>query len=148
MKNPCDLVTIMLDGEGIVIADVKPNAVIEFLYLIPRFSGKATIEFGNIGSFTITSLIDFPDVNDPPVVSDIPDQTIAEGDTFASIPLDDYVSDPDNEDDEIAWTYDGNIELSVSISDDCVASITISEPEWSGSEIIAFTAIDLSLIHI
>ena len=38
--------------------------------------------------FTVTA------VNDPPVVSDIPDQTIAEGSSFATITLDNYVSDP------------------------------------------------------
>ncbi len=35
-------------------------------------------------------------VNDAPVVTDIPDQTIAEGASFTTIALDDYVSDVDN----------------------------------------------------
>ena len=47
--------------------------------------------------------------NEAPVVTDIPDQTITEGDSFATITLDDYVSDVDNTDDEMIWTYTGNI---------------------------------------
>ena len=87
-------------------------------------------------TFTVTP------VNDPLVVSDIPDQTITVGDAFADIPLDDYVSDPDNEKSEIAWTYTGNVELSVSISDDRIATIAVPGSEWSGNETITFTATD------
>jgi hypothetical protein len=42
-------------------------------------------------------------VNDPPVVTDIPNQSIGEGSTFTTITLDDYVSDPDNTDAEMTW---------------------------------------------
>jgi hypothetical protein len=38
--------------------------------------------------------------NLPPVVSGIPDQTVSEGSSFTTINLDDYVSDPDNSDDQ------------------------------------------------
>jgi len=77
-----------------------------------------------------------------PVASDIPDQTVKEGETFTAISLDDYVSDPDNEDADITWTYNGNTELAVSISDDRVATISVPDPEWSGTETITFTATD------
>ncbi|MCD6250683.1 MAG: hypothetical protein J7J98_10165, partial [candidate division Zixibacteria bacterium] len=46
-----------------------------------------------------------------PVVTDIGDQTIAEGATFTTISLDDFVSDLDNTDAEMTWTYAGNTEL-------------------------------------
>jgi hypothetical protein len=39
------------------------------------------------------------DVPDPPVVSDIPNQTITAGGSFTTIHLDDYVVDDDNADD-------------------------------------------------
>jgi len=81
------------------------------------------------------------EVNDAPVVSDIPDQNILEGQSFASINLDDYVSDPDNSDDEMTWTYSGNTELMVSIVDR-VAAISVPHSEWSGSESIWFKACD------
>ena len=56
-------------------------------------------------TFTVTA------ENDAPVVSDIPDQTIAEGGTFATINLDDYVDDIDNLDSEISWAATGQTDL-------------------------------------
>ncbi|MCK4606240.1 MAG: hypothetical protein KAU35_02970, partial [candidate division Zixibacteria bacterium] len=83
--------------------------------------------------------------NDAPVVSDIPDQTIAEGSSFATISLDDYVSDVDNTDAEMTWTYAGNTELLVDITNR-VATITTPSPTWNGSETITFRATDPSLL--
>ena len=111
-----------------------------------NWSGAETITFtatdpGSLfaqdaATFTVTA------VNDPPVVSDIPDQTIDEGQTFTTIHLDDYVTDADNLDSEINWTYSGNTELTVSIDANRVATITIPDPDWNGAETITFTATD------
>jgi hypothetical protein len=90
-------------------------------------------------TFTVTA------VNDAPLVSDIPNQTIEEGESFAAINLDDYVSDVDNTDAEMNWSYAGNTELSVSITDR-VATITAPNENWNGSESITFTATDPSLL--
>jgi hypothetical protein len=78
----------------------------------------------------------------PPVVSNIPNQTIAEGDTFLAISLDNYVSDPDHPDDQISWTFSGNNQLSVNIDVNRIATIGIPYPDWNGSEQITFTATD------
>ena len=43
-------------------------------------------------------------VNDPPIVEDIPGQNIFNGKSFDQIPLDEYVDDPDNTEEEIVWT--------------------------------------------
>ncbi len=64
-------------------------------------------------TFTVTA------VNDAPVVTDIPNQTIAEGGSFATINLDNYVSDVDNTDAEMTWTYSGNTQLTVVDSEPC-----------------------------
>jgi|GEM_PF-6474414 len=76
-----------------------------------------------------------------PVVTDIPDQTIFEGASFATINLDDYVSDPDNTDAEMTWTWSGNTALSVAIVDR-VATITTPDSDWNGAETITFRATD------
>ena len=88
--------------------------------------------------FTIT----VNDVNEAPVVTDIPNQTVAEGGSFATINLDDYVTDVDNTDAEMTWTYSGNIDLTVSIDASWVATIGIPSAEWSGAETITFRATD------
>ncbi|MEP0829423.1 MAG: hypothetical protein HRF51_12965, partial [bacterium] len=91
-------------------------------------------------TFTVTN------VNDAPVVADIPNQTVAEGTPFATINLDDYVSDIDNADSEINWTFSGQVNLSVSINGSRVAAITPLDPNWNGSETITFTATDPGLL--
>ncbi len=79
-----------------------------------------------------------------PVVSDIPDQTIAEGASFATINLDDYVTDvdPGQDPEDMVWSYSGNVNLTVSINGSRVATITIPNTDWNGSETITFTAED------
>ncbi|MCP4412736.1 MAG: tandem-95 repeat protein, partial [Gammaproteobacteria bacterium] len=89
----------------------------------------------NAATFTVTA------VNDEPVVSGIPDQTIAEGASFATITLDNYVADADNADSEMNWIYSGNSDLTVSITNR-VATISIPGVDWNGSETITFTATD------
>ena len=83
--------------------------------------------------------------NSAPIVTDIPDQTIIEGDSFATINLDDYVSDMDNTDAELTWTFSGNTDLLVNI-DARVATITIPNPDWTGAETITFRATDPSTL--
>lgn len=78
----------------------------------------------------------------PPIVTDIPDQTIDEGQTFATINLDDFVSDLDDSDASLAWTASGQSQLVVSISPARVATILIPNADWFGTETITFRATD------
>ena len=80
-------------------------------------------------------------VNDAPVVTDIPNQTIAEGASFATLNLDDYVSDVDNTDAQLTWSYSGNTTLIVNIVDR-VATISTPTANWNGAETITFRATD------
>ncbi len=86
-------------------------------------------------TFTVTS------VNAPPVVGDIPNQMVAEGSTFSTITLDTYVADGDNSDAQMTWTYSGNTALTVSILNR-IATVTIPNTDWYGSETITFRATD------
>jgi predicted NAD/FAD-dependent oxidoreductase len=78
-------------------------------------------------------------VNDAPIVSDITNQTIAEGSSFATISLDNFVSDIDNQNSEISWSGTGQTDLNVSINNR-IATITTPDENWNGSETILFTA--------
>ncbi|MEJ2049441.1 MAG: putative Ig domain-containing protein [Calditrichota bacterium] len=82
-----------------------------------------------------------------PLVSGIPDQTVTQGFDFIPVDLNEYVYDPDNPDDEITWTCSGNINLSISINPMRVASISIPNAQWTGSETIIFTAMDPLGLH-
>jgi hypothetical protein len=77
-----------------------------------------------------------------PVVSNIPNQTRAEGQSFATIDLNDYVFDPQEADASITWTYSTPVNLNISISSGKIATITVKDAEWNGSEAITFTAYD------
>jgi hypothetical protein len=81
------------------------------------------------------------EINDAPVVSGIPDQTINEGEDFDTIYLDDYVIDVDHEDSTIDWTHTGDYELNVKIKKR-VATITTPTTDWSGVDTVIFTATD------
>ncbi|MCK5526688.1 MAG: hypothetical protein KAJ05_06025, partial [Candidatus Latescibacteria bacterium] len=78
----------------------------------------------------------------PPVVSDILDRTILEGEMFSAFSLDSYVSDADDSDAELTWSTSGNTELTVNISASRVVSIGIPDVNWHGWETITFTASD------
>ncbi|MCF6268348.1 MAG: T9SS type A sorting domain-containing protein [Melioribacteraceae bacterium] len=86
----------------------------------------------------------FPNSTSPPFVSNIPSQTIFEGNIFTSIQLDNYVTDSDNEDSEITWSFSGNNDLSVEVDGNRVATILIPHVDWFGREVITFTATDPS----
>lgn len=99
---------------------------------------------------TATVFVNVSGVNDPPVVGDISDQTITMGDSFDLIFLDDYVSDLDDIDDDIVWSFSGNSVLNVTIlgtgagdppSNVRFAQITAPDG-WIGNETITFTATD------
>ncbi|MBI3418262.1 MAG: tandem-95 repeat protein, partial [Verrucomicrobia bacterium] len=83
-------------------------------------------------------------VNEPPVVGEIPDQTVKAGKDFFPIELDRYVDDPDNSTKEISWRVTGANQLRVSIGTDRVAKVFAPDPNWIGTEPLQFIARDPS----
>ena len=82
-------------------------------------------------------------IGNPPVLSNIPDQTITQGGSFTSISLDDYVTDADNNDDELLWTISGNHNLIVTVNTTTrVVVISAPSKSWTVSETITFTVSD------
>lgn len=79
--------------------------------------------------------------NHAPAVNGIPGESVSEGGTFATIKLDQYVSDEEDKPASIRWTVSGAKDLKVTISDR-VATINIPTPYWNGSEDITFVATD------
>ena len=108
----------------------------------------ATDTKGAVGSETVNFTV--RSVNNPPVVGQIPDQTIVEGQTFEKISLDDYVSDPDHLKSEILWKFDispigknqAEGSLRVEMDSDRVATVMIPDQNWYGSARVQFTATD------
>jgi PKD repeat protein len=84
-----------------------------------------------------------PESNEPPVISGIPDQSRPEGQPFTMIHLDDFVVDPNNNDDEMIWTAEGGQQhFTITIDSNRIAAVTPKDPEWNGSETVIFKATD------
>jgi hypothetical protein len=78
-----------------------------------------------------------------PVISNIPNVTILENETFKTINLNNYVFDPQDPDSEITWSFTPGspVHFNISIASG-IATISSKNPEWSGSETITFKAED------
>jgi hypothetical protein len=145
--NPDDEINWTYSGNDSLIININANRVVTISVPYPEWNGADTIVFvatdpGGL-SVSDTAIFKVTGVNDPPVISGlIPDQTIMEGENFIPINLDDYVSDPDNPDDEIVWTTSGDDSLILSINANRIANITVPNPDWNGADTIIFIASD------
>ena len=100
---------------------------------------EGTITENSSGQFSGQYILSWSD--SPPVVSDIPDQSVPEGSVFPPIFLDNYVHDPDHADSEITWTATAHPGFTIEINNR-VATVTINDPDWNGSVEFIFTATD------
>lgn len=87
-------------------------------------------------------IIEATSQNTPPVISDIPDQKITQGQEFSSIKLDDYVYDLEDTNSQISWSYSGNTDLLVTIDSNNIATLQIPYSKWHGEVTITFIATD------
>lgn len=94
-------------------------------------------------SKTDTVLIILNGENDAPVISAIGEQKTNEGGSFATIDLNPYVNDIETVNANIKWSFSGNSNLSAAINSTTkIATITINDMDWNGSETITFRATD------
>jgi hypothetical protein len=111
-----------------------------------NFNGALTVPIivfdGIAYSDTFETTVTVIPVNDPPVLTRIPDQTIEQDSVFSPISIDDFVEDIETPDDRIIWTYDAqNVELLVTLVDR-VVYVTVPEEGWVGSDTTTCTATD------
>lgn len=84
-------------------------------------------------------------LNQAPVVSSVPPQSIPQGTvSFNNISLDPYVTDAEDADNAIHWTYRQQIgsKFTVNISTGRVLSVSVNDLNWYGSETITLKARD------
>ncbi len=87
-------------------------------------------------------------INTAPVVTQIPNQSVDRGSSFTQIYLDNYVSDTEDDPEDMTWSiYPYNPEhFQVTINENRVATVTPKDPDWSGSETIEFVAMDMGKV--
>ncbi len=83
-------------------------------------------------------------LNNPPVVSDIPDQSTEEGTAFPDLSLDNYVSDVEDTPSMIAWTarQRATSHLSVSIGVNRILHAYPTDSNWVGTDTLTLIAED------
>ncbi len=133
-------------GEGALQVDINhAMRTVAISAPDPEWSGAEEITFtatdpggataGQIALFTIIA------INDEPIVSGIPEQSIDEGESFSAITLDTYVTDNDNSDETLVWSHDAT-HLTVTIGPDRIAMVSAPDENWYGTESVTFTATD------
>ncbi len=109
-------------------------------------SGTSKINMSITAGSTInyeTFNVDVTPVNDPPyLINNLPDITFDEDSYNDSIDLDDYVSDIDNDKDELEWSVSGNSNVTVTIDAANVVTFGTANENWYGTETITFTVTD------
>lgn len=84
-----------------------------------------------------------PPIPGSPVISGLPDVAFGEEGTDNTIDLDNYVSDSNNIDSELTWTFTGNTNINVIIdSTSHIVSFTSPIVDWTGAEFITFRVED------
>jgi len=104
------------------------------------YSVRVQASDGHGGTYAKAFAIDVSNVNEAPVVSAVPGQTITQVGAFATVDLASHVSDPDAGD-TVTWSCTGSTALTVVIVGG-QATISRAIPEWDGAETITFTARD------
>jgi len=145
VDDPLDLTTVLNDNVDHGALNLNSNGSFEYIpwtdwYGTDTFTYQAFDGINNSNIATVTITIN--PINDPPIIDDIPNQVILEGDSFTTFDLDDYVEDVDHLDSELTWTNSSNVELLVDIDIDHVVTITTPNPDWNGEETITFNVTD------
>lgn len=146
VDDPDADITWSISGAFHLDVSINENHIATISPLDENWNGTETITFtasdpGKLSDYDTATFRVTP-VNDPPVVSDIPAQTILEGNTFSPIKLDDYITDVDNQNADITWTFSEDTQLNIEIGSDRVATISTPDKDWNGTETITFTATD------
>ncbi len=129
------------DGSGVQALALATDKTFQLSHAYTTFGVFTVTVAVNDGTDTGTDTLGVTVTNQPPVVSAIPAQVVQTPLHFATLNLDDYVTDPDHPDAEIAWTATGNTALTVTISAARVATVTYGTGV-TASETITFTATD------
>jgi hypothetical protein len=141
-------ITWQVLGQDALTINISPLRVATVVVPGPEWSGADTVKFvtSDPSNFRDTATVIFTvlSVNDAPVLSGIPNQTIDEGGSFTDITLNTFVSDVDNSLSELTWNFTGNEELTILVNQQ-TSLLQISAPDenWFGSENIAIIVSDL-----
>jgi len=141
-NDDSELIWTFFEGDSVVVNastdNVKFSAPLNW-YGVDTI--KIAVSDGQYSDTSLLALTVYP-MNDPPIISNIPDQVVAISDTI-EILLNQYVSDTDLPNDNISWSYSGGVNLLITLVDS-IARIT-NKTGWIGTESVLFIAKDDSM---
>lgn len=127
-------VTMNKNGEVSIMTPNKLwNGTEKITFAVSDPDGATTKQ---TATFTVKS------INDPPVMKDIPSQTIKEKGSFKVISLDDFVNDLDHDNGKLKWKIEGNKELKATLDQTRKLTVTAPNEYWHGSETLKITVTD------
>jgi hypothetical protein len=142
-NTPSELIINVGSGSNYIVSG---STVIPLSNYFGMLTVPITVNDGIATSSIFDAEVSVTSVNDAPVIDSIPDQIITSDSCFASISLNDYVSDVETADTDLVWSFTGNSALIVEIINQ-VATITVPDKEWLGSDTIIFIVTDDDLIN-
>jgi len=131
---------------GYLIIDITETNQAQIHVVDSSWTGSELVQFkvsdfGTLNEYADSTTVSFTVLDEhQPVVHNIPAQTIEQGGAFAIFDLDDYVTELDG--DPIAWSYQGNYHLKVSINGYHQVTVSLLHSNWLGCEVITFIARD------
>lgn len=133
--------TRISNGDDIVIVDMECGAGLNYYTDMADQAHPNQDGYDKMAAKWFSAIDAF---NAAPVVSQIPNQTVAQGGSFTQINLDSYVSDMEDNPQEIIWSISPSNPqyFTVTIDEDRKATITPKNAQWSGAEDITFIAMD------
>jgi len=132
-------------GDKIVIVDMENDAGFEYsnIDLMPDGLHPNELGYSKMSTLWASSII--TNYNRAPIIAPIPDQIFEEDGSSSEICLDAYVSDYEDPDNQITWTFTqlitSNLDISLNANHQLVA--TSRETDWYGSQKVVFTATDM-----
>ncbi|HLO59726.1 MAG TPA: Ig-like domain-containing protein [Bacteroidales bacterium] len=136
------------NGDNIVIVNLEEEAGINYGYsagdmCITDPQGLHPSEAGYNKMANLWYQKFMQNYNQAPVIAHIPNLSASEGTNFSTLSLDNYVSDVEDADQYITWTYTqvGTSNLNISVTNR-VLSVSAKNGNWNGSQTVIFKATD------
>lgn len=131
---------------GDVYVSINQNGLASFARNAVTWFGSNRIRFtvcdtGTLNGYQDTTSAVYTVLNDnTPLISAIPDQSVVAPQSFSSISLNTYITELDG--DGITISVLNNTHVQVSIGSGNVANISVTPPDWSGTEYVIFRVTD------
>ena len=128
-------------GDHLLVVDMECDANLDYYSDMVDQVHPKQVGYDKMGQEWFDAISNY---NTAPVVSQIPDQARDRGSAFSQINLDSHVSDAEDPDQNMNWTFYPYSPEYFDITIDGNRKVTIApkDPQWSGSETIEFVATD------